>query len=231
MAYDLEPAAKKLYPLITPLRNSISRVGGGVGTAVHWLSVTGINVARLSPGVSEGHRGGQVSLSTTSNMAAYKTLGHESFVTFEAEESGLPGTDNRALAILTTLQSLMQSEEMVLLGGNSDLALGQPPSRPWLSSPGRPARQHRLYGGLRGPHPGRLPGRLAARRHSVNIARANADGSTDTTAAAPPRRAPRPTSPPPMTVTPPTASRPAWLRSTARWATPGSGGRPRGLSS
>ena len=54
VAYDLEPAAKKLYPLITPLRNTITRIGGGIGTAVHWMSVTGINVARLSPGVSEG---------------------------------------------------------------------------------------------------------------------------------------------------------------------------------
>ena len=182
VAYDLEPAAKKLYPLITPLRNSISRVGGGVGTAVHWLSVTGINVARLSPGVSEGHRGGQVSLSTTSNMAAYKTLGHESFVTFEAEESGLPGTDNRALAILTTLQSLMQSEEMVLLGGNSDLALGTTPI---------PTLADQLTGGalpantaftvvcvaltLEGFLAASVPGGI-----QLNITRANADGSTDT---------------------------------------------------
>ena len=182
VAYDLEPAAKKLYPLITPLRNSISRAGGGVGTAVHWLSVTGINVARLSPGVSEGHRGGTVSLSTTSNMAAYKTLGHESFETFEAEESGLPGTDNRALAILTTLQSLMQSEEMVLLGGNSDLALGTT-SIPTLAD--------QLTGGALPANTAlavvcvalTLEGFLAASVSGgiqLNIARANADGSTDT---------------------------------------------------
>jgi len=128
VAYDLEPAAKKLYPLITPLRNTITRVGGGVGTAVHWLSVIGINIGHLSPGVAEGKRGGAVALRTAPQVAAYKTLGHESFVTFEAEEASLPGTDNRALAILTTLQSLMQSEEMVLLGGNGDLALGPTPT-------------------------------------------------------------------------------------------------------
>ena len=182
VAYDLEPAAKKLYPLITPLRNSITRVGGGVGTAVHWLSVTGINVARLSPGVSEGKRGGAVSLNTTSNMAAYKTLGHESFVTFEAEEASLPGTDNRALAILTTLQSLMQSEELVLLGGNGDLALGPTPT---------PTLADQLTGGalaantafavvcvaltLEGYLAASLPGGI-----QLNITRNNADGSTDT---------------------------------------------------
>jgi hypothetical protein len=182
VAYDLEPAAKKLYPLITPLRNSISRVGGGVGTAVHWLSVTGINVARLSPGVSEGKRGGAVSLNTTSNMAAYKTLGHESFVTFEAEEASLPGTDNRALAILTTLQSLMQSEEMVLLGGNGDLALGPTPI---------PTLADVLTGGALAANTAfavvcvalTLEGYLAASVPSgiqLNITRDNADGSTDT---------------------------------------------------
>jgi len=182
VAYDLEPAAKKLYPLITPLRNSISRIGGGVGTAVHWLSVTGINVARLSPGVSEGKRGGAVSLNTTSNMAAYKTLGHESFVSFEAEEASLPGTDNRALAILTTLQSLMQSEEMVLLGGNGDLALGPTPI---------PTLANVLTGGALAANTAfavvcvalTLEGYLAASVPSgiqLNITRDNADGSTDT---------------------------------------------------
>ncbi len=182
VAYDLEPAAKKLYPLITLLRNSITRIGGGVGTAVHWLSVTGINVACLSPGVSEGKRGGAVSLNTTSNMAAYKTLGHESFVTFEAEEASAPGTDNRALAILTTLQSLMQSEEMVLLGGNGDLALTTTPTPNPL--------QDVLTGGTLAPNTAymvlcvalTLEGFLAASVAGgiqLNISRTNADGSTD----------------------------------------------------
>ena len=168
--------------MITPLRNTISRIGGGIGTAVHWLSVTGINVARLSPGVSEGHRGGAVSLNTTSNVAAYKVLGHESFVTFEAEEASLPGTDNRALAILTTLQSLMQSEEMVLLGGNSDLALGTTPT---------PTLVDQLTGGALAPNTAytvlcvalTLEGYLAASVPggiNLNITRNNADGSTDT---------------------------------------------------
>ncbi|MGD0826556.1 MAG: hypothetical protein ABSA09_00510 [Desulfobaccales bacterium] len=182
VAYDLEPAAKKIYPLITPLRNTITRIGGGIGTAVHWNSVTGINVARLSPGVSEGHRGGAVSLNTMSNVAAYKVLGHESFVTFEAEEASLPGTDNRALAILTTLQSLMQSEEMVLLGGNGDLALGQTPTPTLADVP---------TGGVLAPATAykvvcvalTLEGFLAAsvvNGINLSITRTNADGSTDT---------------------------------------------------
>jgi hypothetical protein len=128
VAYDLEPAAKKLYPLITPLRNTIARVGGGMGTAVHWKAVRGININHLSPGVSEGRRGAVIALATTDNVAPYVTLGHEQCVSFEAEEASLPGTDNRALAGLTALQSLMQSEEMVLLGGNPSLALGVTPT-------------------------------------------------------------------------------------------------------
>jgi hypothetical protein len=181
VAYDLEPAAKKLYPLITPLRNSITRVGGGMGTAVHWMSVTGINVNRLSPGVSEGHRGGAVTLATTPNVAAYKTLGHESFVSFEAEEASLPGTDNRALAILTTLQSLMQSEEMVLLGGNGDLAL--------LTTPTPNPLQDVLTGGALAANTAytvlcvalTLEGFLASSLAGIPtaISRTNADGSPE----------------------------------------------------
>ena len=123
-----------------------------------------------------------MSLNTTSNLAAYKVLGHESFVTFEAEEASLPGTDNRALAILTTLQSLMQSEEMVLLGGNGDLALGITPT---------PTLADQLTGGALAPNTAytvlcvalTLEGFLAASVPggiNLNITRDNADGSTDT---------------------------------------------------
>jgi hypothetical protein len=31
LAYDLQAPAKNLYPFVTPLRNMVPRVGGGVG--------------------------------------------------------------------------------------------------------------------------------------------------------------------------------------------------------
>ena len=126
VAYDLEPVAQRMYPVITPLRNTIARVGGGVGTGVHYLQVTGIKPQ--SPGVAEGHRAGVMGVTVVPKAAAWATLGNENVVSFEAEESSLPGTDNRALAALTMLDGLMISEEMILLGGNNSLALTTTPT-------------------------------------------------------------------------------------------------------
>ena len=130
-------------------------------------------------------------------MAAYKTLGHESFMTFEAEEASLPGTDNRALAILTTLQSLMQSEEMVLLGGNGDLALTITPTPTLADVATGGALVHgtvldvycvalTLEGFLAASVPGGI---------QLNITRTNADGSTDTYGGGAAQVSPRPRSP------------------------------------
>ncbi|MDE3023543.1 MAG: hypothetical protein KGI54_17115, partial [Pseudomonadota bacterium] len=40
IAYDLQAPAKNLYPVLTPIRNSIPRVGGGTGTATNWRVVS-----------------------------------------------------------------------------------------------------------------------------------------------------------------------------------------------
>jgi hypothetical protein len=42
LAYDLQAPAKNLYPFVTPLRNIIPRVGGGVGSATNWRQVNAI---------------------------------------------------------------------------------------------------------------------------------------------------------------------------------------------
>src|SRR6266550_5854583 len=42
LAYDLQAPAKNLYPFVTPIRNVIPRVGGGVGTATNWRQVNAI---------------------------------------------------------------------------------------------------------------------------------------------------------------------------------------------
>jgi len=36
LAYDLQAPAKNLYPFVTPIRNVMPRVGGGVGTGTNW---------------------------------------------------------------------------------------------------------------------------------------------------------------------------------------------------
>jgi len=127
-AYDLEAPAKQLVPVLTPLRNEIPRVGGGVGTAVNWKAVTAINTNLLEIGVSEGNRGGVIAHTTTDNLAAYRGIGLEDNVTFEAEYAGQSFDDVKALAVMGLLNSMMIGEEIVLLGGNTSLALGTTPT-------------------------------------------------------------------------------------------------------
>jgi hypothetical protein len=138
VAYDLEPSAKLLYPVLTPLRNTIPRVNAepGAGLAAHWKQITGINTTGVRAGLSEGNRGAVISLAETDRLATYKALGLENSVTFEAELAARGFDDARALAGLTLLQSLMIQEEITILNGNSSMPLGQPAAPTLVAAPG-----------------------------------------------------------------------------------------------
>lgn len=126
--YDLEAGAKLLFPVITPLRNTLPRVGGGTGTATNWRAVTGINTANMQVGVGQGQRSGILAHTTSDNTAPYAGIGVEDYVTFEAQYAAA-GFDNvQALAMNTSLSSLMMQEEPLLLAGNRSLALGITPT-------------------------------------------------------------------------------------------------------
>lgn len=123
--YDLEPGAKLLYPVLTPLRNEIPRVSGRGGIQANWRSITGINSTAVRAGVSGGNRGGVISVTEQDFIAAYRGIGLETNVDFEAEYSAEDFDDLRSLAVLNGLQSLMLQEEPMILGGNSTaIALG-----------------------------------------------------------------------------------------------------------
>jgi hypothetical protein len=126
--YDLELGAKLLYPVLTPLRNAIPRVGGGAGIQAAWRAVTAINTAGLRIGVSGGNRGGVLAVSTADYTAAFKGVGIESNVDFEAGYAAKGFDDVRALAAKMGLESLMLGEEAVILGGNNSIALGTTPT-------------------------------------------------------------------------------------------------------
>lgn len=125
IAYDLEAPSKKLYPILTPLRNRIPRMTGGFGIQSNWRAVTGINTGNTFPGVSEGNRGGVVTQTVAEYLAAFRGLGLENYVTFEADYASQNFEDVKALAVTQLLQSLMIQEEMVDLGGNGTVLLGQ----------------------------------------------------------------------------------------------------------
>jgi hypothetical protein len=126
---DLQPVAREIYPVLTPLRNMLPRVGSSNGgTATQWRAVVGINATHVRPGVSEGNRSAVITTTVTSYIAAYKTLGLEDYVTFEADLSAEGFDDVKALAVRGLLRSLMIAEEVVILGGNATLALGTCPT-------------------------------------------------------------------------------------------------------
>lgn len=125
--FDLEAPAKSLFPALSPLVNSIARAKSRIGdTAVRWKAITAISGYALNPGVAEGKRGGEVSVTLTQPTAAYATLGQEISTSFEAEAASQGFDDARAKAAMALLNSLKIAEEPVLLGGNNSVALGTP---------------------------------------------------------------------------------------------------------
>jgi hypothetical protein len=128
VAYNLEAPSRKLFPVLTPLRNRIPRNTNGKGTAVNWKAITGINIGMTGPGVSEGNRGGLIGTAVAQYSVAYKGIGLEDYVTFEAEDAGKTFEDVRATAAINLLRATMIAEEGILLGGNTSFALGQTPT-------------------------------------------------------------------------------------------------------
>lgn len=192
--YDLEAPSKKLYPVLAPLRNSIPRVGGGFAIQANWKAITGINTTRVRAGVSEGQRGGQIQHTSAEYLAAYRGIGLEKSVTFEADYAAKGFEDVKALAVGQTLESLMIEEEMILLGGNTSNALGTTPT-PTLTgsgSGGTLAAQTwsvicvalglQSYWDVAGINNGQTGQTLNAATATVraSITRTNADGTTDT---------------------------------------------------
>ncbi len=131
VAYDLEAPAKNLYPVLTPIRNSIPRTtrGSGAGDAAHWKQVDAIagnTNAGVLPWVPEGQRAGRMAITTADKSASYKTIGLETDVTFEAQSAGMGFEDVMSTSGTRLLQQQMILEEHSLLGGNLSVLLGTP---------------------------------------------------------------------------------------------------------
>ena len=129
--YDLKPIVQMLYPYreLIPRISRLPRVAADGGNAYHWKRITGININGASSGVSEGNRGARVAIQEQDMVAAYKTLGYESSVTFEAR-LGARNLSPEALGISvqSALRSLMIDEEKILINGDANLPLGQTPT-------------------------------------------------------------------------------------------------------
>lgn len=137
VAYDLQAPSKNLYPVNTPIRNRLPRVGGGTGTATNWKAIKAI----LGSGfdamgwVPEGQRTGRMSYVADDVAATYRTIGEEDQVTFEAISAGRTFEEVRSTASMRVLQKMMLKEENALLLGNKSVSLGTP-TTPTLSAAG-----------------------------------------------------------------------------------------------
>ena len=141
VAYDLQAPAKNIYPTITPIRNSIPRVGrSSPGDAARWKSIFGITGSGWDAmgWVPEGQRSSSMSYTSSPQTAPYMTLGEEDYITFEAESAAVGFEDVNATATMRLLQKTMRKEEMALIGGNANLALGTP-TTPTASASGTSA--------------------------------------------------------------------------------------------
>jgi hypothetical protein len=137
VAYDLQAPAKNLYPVVTPIRNLLPRVGGGTGSASNWRQVTALTGSGFDAmgWVPEGQRSGQMSYTTATKSASYVTIGEEDAATYEAISAGRHFEDIQARMSFRLLQKLMLKEEMAILAGNATLQLGTP-ATPTLSASG-----------------------------------------------------------------------------------------------
>ncbi|GEP00654.1 hypothetical protein [Methylobacterium haplocladii] len=137
VAYDLQAPAKNLYPVNTPIRNRLPRVGGGIGVATNWKAIDRIIGSGYDAQgwVPEGQRSGQMSYATSNKAASYVTIGEEDGASFEAINAGRGFEDVKARMTMRMLQKMMLKEENALLGGNATLQLGTP-SAPVASASG-----------------------------------------------------------------------------------------------
>lgn len=182
--YNLEPAAKKLYPVLTPFRNKIPRPASAGGTAVNWRAITGINTSRMSGGVSEGNRGGVISTTVASFTSSYKGLGFEDSVTFEADYAARNFDDAKARAVEGLLRALMLYEEQTIIGGNASVALGTPttPTVGNAGTGGSIAAGTYNVAVVALSLSAWLNSKIDATGVAPTIARTNADGTSDTIA-------------------------------------------------
>ena len=129
VGYNLEAPSKKLYPVLSPLRNRFPRVMAPVGSSsAYWKAITNINTTNVKASVAFGTRNAStISYGTKQMSQAYKSFGMEDSVDFEATWLSRGFEDVQALSALATLQALMIEEEKLILGGLSDgQALGTP---------------------------------------------------------------------------------------------------------
>ena len=123
--YNLEAPAKLLFPVLTPFRNRIPRLGIEGGYQANWKAITGINTGAMEIGLSDGGRGGVPNTTIADYFAVFRELGADDFVTFGAQMRAKGFMDLKSTAVTNLLWALMLAEEALDIGGNTSLPLGR----------------------------------------------------------------------------------------------------------
>jgi hypothetical protein len=178
--YNLEQGARLIYPIDTPLRNMIPRVTGQAGTQANWRAITAVNPNGENIGLSEGNRGGYNSYTEVDRLAKFVEFGLDDYVTWKAERAAGSFQNLDELAVQMLLQSTMEAEEKVILGGLGTVQLGTTPTPvvvPATTGGTLPA-QAGLVTCVALTHRGSLYSTVAA-GVKIPYVRANADGTSD----------------------------------------------------
>jgi hypothetical protein len=123
--FDLRGPAYLIYPVNTPFRNSLARMGrvnDGVGTAANWKASRNFGTAYI--GVLEGQRNTLSTPDEINYVATYKEIGVERGATFTSQFAGEGYTDNVADEHLRGFHEFVLGEEGLMVGGNSGTAVG-----------------------------------------------------------------------------------------------------------
>jgi hypothetical protein len=123
--FNLEPVAKTLFPVITPLRNSIPRiVDNNGGTGINWKAITAINPGGTPATMREGRRSGYIDQTEADYSVNFATIGLENYITEQAVMAAKGFDDALAIAGDNLLWATMIAEELLDLGGNQSKPFG-----------------------------------------------------------------------------------------------------------
>ena len=124
--YDLQTQVQRVYPLVTPLIKWIPRKKGNGGTGTNWKAIKKLDNSGALGFVGEGNRGALMNTPVTNYYRPYKTIGVDTRTSFEAQAAS-EGLDESAkeTATILLLDQARQSEEWMVLGGNSFQGFGE----------------------------------------------------------------------------------------------------------
>ena len=117
--YNLQAPALNLFPVLTPLRNTVPRLGGGFAIQANWKAFTAINNTNMRAGLAEGARAGVIGQTQAEYFAAFRGYGLENNVSFEAQYAGMGYEDIKARSVTQLLQAMMIQEERLIGISNS----------------------------------------------------------------------------------------------------------------